>query len=184
MGHLPGATERDSLGRERLEAYFKGTGKVILPGPEVLLTEASKLPGLDGAKMSKSYNNAIAIREDRATLEHKVKRMPTDPARAKRTDAGNPENCPVWQFHKVYSSQNTKEWVIQGCKTAGIGCLECKQPIIDAILIEQQPMFERAEKYLSQPKLVRDIVDAGTEKARITARATMHDVRAAMGLNY
>jgi tryptophanyl-tRNA synthetase len=134
--------------------------------------------------MSKSYNNAIAIREDRATLEHKVKRMPTDPARAKRTDAGNPENCPVWQFHKVYSPEETKTWVTQGCKTAGIGCLECKQPIIDAILREQQPMFERAEKYLSQPKLVRDIVDAGTEKARITARATMHDVRAAMGLNY
>ena len=184
MGYLASAPELDALDRERLEGYFKGTGKVILPEPQVLLTEASKLPGLDGAKMSKSYNNAISIREDRATLELKVKRMPTDPARAKRTDAGNPENCPVWQFHKVYSTEETKTWVTQGCKTAGIGCLECKQPIIDAILHEQQPMFERAEKYLSQPKLVRDIVDAGTEKARITARATMDDVRSAMGLNY
>jgi tryptophanyl-tRNA synthetase len=178
------APELDTFDRERLEGYFKGTGKVILPEPQVLLTESSKLPGLDGAKMSKSYNNAIAIREDRATLEHKVKRMPTDPARAKRNDPGNPQNCPVWQFHKVYSPENTQNWVSEGCKTAKIGCLECKQPIIQAILLEQQPMFERAEKYLSQPQLVRDIVDAGTERARITARATMRDVRDAMGLNY
>ena len=181
---VTGNTRITVADRERLLGYLEGSSVAILPEPQVLLTEASKLPGLDGAKMSKSYNNAIAIREDRATLENKVKRMPTDPARAKRTDAGNPENCPVWQFHKIYSTDDTKKWVTKGCITAGIGCLECKQPIIDAILREQQPMFERAEKYLSQPKLVRDIVDAGTEKARITARATMHDVRAAMGLNY
>jgi tryptophanyl-tRNA synthetase len=184
LGFIAGAPELDAQDRERLNGYFKGTGKVILLEPQALLTEASKLPGLDGAKMSKSYNNSIAIREDRATIEHKVKRMPTDPARQKRTDAGNPDKCPVWQFHMVYSDESQKQWVTQGCKTAGIGCLECKQPIIDAILREQQPMLERAEPYMSNPKIVRDIVDAGTEKARTTARETMREVRSAMGLNY
>ena len=150
----------------------------------MLLTESSKLPGLDGAKMSKSYNNSIAIREDRASIEQKVRRMPTDPARVKRTDAGDPLKCPVWQFHLVYSDADTREWVTRGCTTAGIGCLECKQPVIDSILKEQQPMLERAEPYMSNPKIVRDIVDAGTERARVVARQTMGEVREAMGLNY
>jgi tryptophanyl-tRNA synthetase len=150
----------------------------------VLLTQASKLPGLDGAKMSKSYNNSIAIREEKATLEQKIRKMPTDPARIKRTDAGNPAKCPVWQFHLIYSDENTKTWVQKGCQNASIGCLECKQPIIEQILIEQAPMLERAERFLSQPKLVREIVDAGTQKARQTAQETMKDVRQAMGLNY
>jgi tryptophanyl-tRNA synthetase len=184
LGYIAAAPELDAHDRERLSGYFKGTGKTILPEPQVLLTEASKLPGLDGAKMSKSYNNSIAIREDRAQIEHKVKRMPTDPARAKRTDPGNPKNCPVWQFHLVYSNEGTRQWVTQGCTSAGIGCLECKQPIIDGILAEQQPMLERAERYLKNPKIVRDIIDNGTEKARITARETMSEVRDAMGLNY
>ena len=184
LGYLATAPELDMQDRERLEGYFKGTGKVILTEPHALLTDASKLPGLDGAKMSKSYNNSIAIREDRATMEHKVKRMPTDPARQKRTDVGDPNKCPVWQFHLVYSDAGTREWVTQGCTTAGIGCLDCKQPIIEAILREQQPMLERAEPYITNPKIVRDIVDAGTEKARKTARETMLEVRSAMGLNY
>ena len=170
--------------RERLEGYLKGTGKSILTEPQVLLTAASKLPGLDGAKMSKSYNNSIAIREDKAAIEQKVRRMPTDPARVKRTDPGNPDKCPVWQFHLVYSDENRRQWVTQGCTSAGIGCLECKQPVIDGILAEQQPMLERAEPYVSNPRIVREIVDAGTERARITARETMRDVREAMGLNY
>ena len=148
------------------------------------MTEASRLPGLDGAKMSKSYNNAIAIREEKSSIEQKVRRMPTDPARVKRTDAGNPERCPVWEFHKVYSSEATRQWVTQGCKSAGIGCLECKQPVIDGILAEQQPMLARAEPYIVNPKIVREIVDAGTERARVTARETMREVREAMGLNY
>ena len=184
LGYVASAPELDSQDRERLEGYFKGTGKTVLPEPQVLLTEASKLPGLDGAKMSKSYNNAIAIREDRASIEHKVRRMPTDPARAKRTDAGNPKNCPVWQFHLVYSEESTRQWVTQGCTSAGIGCLDCKQPIIDGILREQQPMLERAQPYIENLKIVRDIVDNGTDKARQTARETMRDVREAMGLNY
>ncbi len=170
--------------RERLEGWLRGTGKAILTEPQVLLTEASKLPGLDGAKMSKSYGNTIALREDKASVEQKIRRMPTDPARVKRTDPGNPEKCPVWQFHQVYSDAPTRDWVVRGCTTAGIGCLECKQPVIDGILREQQPMLARAEPYISQPQRVRDIVDAGTERARITARETMRDVREAMGLNY
>ena len=170
--------------RERLLGYFKGTGSSILPEPQVLLTQASKLPGLDGAKMSKSYNNAIAIREDRATLESKVRKMPTDPARIKRDDPGKPERCTVWQFHQIYSNETTQAWVQDGCTSARIGCLDCKQPIIEAILHEQQPMLERAQRYIQEPRLVRDIIDAGTERARITARETMNDVRQAMGLNY
>jgi tryptophanyl-tRNA synthetase len=170
--------------RERLLGYFKGTGSSILPEPQVLLTQASKLPGLDGAKMSKSYNNAIAIREDRAALESKVRKMPTDPARIKRDDPGQPERCTVWQFHQIYSSETTQAWVQNGCTSAGIGCLDCKQPIIEAILHEQQPMLERAQRYIQDPRTVRDIIDAGTERARITARETMKDVRQAMGLNY
>ena len=184
LGYIAQAPELDSKQKERLEGYFKGTGKAILTEPQVLLTQASKLPGLDGAKMSKSYNNAIAIREDKASIETKVRRMPTDPARVKRTDAGDPERCPVWQFHKVYSDASTQNWVTQGCKSAGIGCLECKQPVIDGILSEQQPMLQRAEPYLLNPRIVREIVDAGTQRARITAQATMRDVREAIGLNY
>jgi len=184
LGYIAQASELDSKQKERLEGYFKGTGKAILTEPQVLLTQASKLPGLDGAKMSKSYNNAIAIRENKASIETKVRRMPTDPARVKRTDAGDPERCPVWQFHKVYSDASTQNWVTQGCKSAGIGCLECKQPVIDGILSEQQPMLERAEPYLLNPRIVREIVDAGTQRARITAQATMRDVREAIGLNY
>ena len=184
MGYVASAPELDASDRERLQGHFKGTGKVILPEPQVLLTESSKLPGLDGAKMSKSYNNAIAIREDRASIEHKVRRMPTDPARVKRTDAGDPGKCPVWQFHLVYSDEGTRQWVTQGCTTAGIGCLDCKQPVIDGILREQQPMLERAQKYAENPKIIREIVDNGTQKARKTAQETMRDVREAMGLSY
>jgi len=184
LGYIAQAPELDSKQKERLEGYFKGTGKAILTEPQVLLTQASKLPGLDGVKMSKSYNNAIAIREDKASIETKVRRMPTDPARVKRTDAGDPERCPVWQFHKVYSDASTQNWVTQGCKSAGIGCLECKQPVIDGILSAQQPMLQRAEPYLLNPRIVREIVDAGTQRARITAQATMRDVREAIGLNY
>ena len=170
--------------KDRLESYFKGTGKSVLTEPQVLLTEASKLPGLDGAKMSKSYNNSIAMREDKASIEHKVRRMPTDPARVRRENPGDPDKCPVWQFHLVYSDAPTQQWAANGCRTAGIGCLECKQPVIDAILAEQQPMLARAEPYVSNPKIVRDIVDAGTDRARVVARETMRDVRAAMGLDY
>jgi len=170
--------------RERLFGYLEGGGRMILVEPEVLLTEASRLPGLDGAKMSKSYGNTIGLREDAEVVAQKIRTMPTDPARVKRSDPGDPDKCPVWQFHLVYSDEPTKSWVQQGCRTAGIGCLECKQPVIDKVLAEQAPMRERAQKYLDDPTLVRNIVADGCDKARDLARETMREVREAMGLNY
>jgi len=180
-GQIAGWTAEDT---ELLLGHLKGTGKTILPEPAVLLTEVSKLPGLDGEKMSKSYGNTIAMREAPAEVERKIRRMPTDPARVHRNDPGNPERCPVWQFHQVYSNAETKDWVVKGCTTAGIGCLDCKQPVIDAIKKEQEPWRERAEAYLSNPKQVHWIVEVGTERARTVARETMRDVREAMGLLY
>jgi tryptophanyl-tRNA synthetase len=170
--------------RERLFAYLAGTRKQILLEPQVLLTEASRLPGLDGQKMSKSYGNSIALREDKESLTKKIRTMPTDPARVRRTDPGDPEKCPVWQLHQVYSDAATREWVVKGCTSAGIGCLECKQPVIDAVLKEQEPMRERAQQYLDNPKLVREIVAAGGALARTRAQETMREVRDAMGLGY
>ena len=170
--------------RERLFGYLEGGGRMILAEPEALLTEASRLPGLDGAKMSKSYGNAIGLREDPESVTKKIRTMPTDPARVKRTDPGEPERCPVWQFHLVYSDEKTKEWVQWGCRNAGIGCLECKQPVIDAVLAEQAPMRERAQRYLDDPTLVKNIIADGCDKARELARETMRDVRDAMGLDY
>ncbi len=170
--------------RERLFGYLEGSRKLILVEPQALLTEASRLPGLDGQKMSKSYGNAIALRDDSETVTKKVRTMPTDPARVRRTDAGDPEKCPVWQFHQVYSDTVTKDWVVKGCKSAGIGCLECKQPVIDAILREQEPMRERAQQYLDDPSLVRAIVADGCDQARKLAQETMRDVREEMGLSY
>jgi tryptophanyl-tRNA synthetase len=110
--------------------------------------------------------------------------MPTDPARVRRTDAGEPARCPVWQFHQVYSDAPTQEWVQKGCRSAGIGCIECKQPVIDAIVAEQEPMHERAQPYLDDPSLLRAIVADGNETARKLAQETMRDVREAMGLSY
>jgi tryptophanyl-tRNA synthetase len=170
--------------RERLFGYLEGGGKMILPEPAAMLTKASKMPGLDGQKMSKSYNNTISLREDEASVTKKIRTMPTDPARVRRTDAGNPEHCPVWQLHQVYSGEETKQWVQQGCRSAGIGCIECKQPVIDAVLAEQKPMRERAQQYLDDPTLVRNIIADGCEKARKLAGETMRDVREAMGLGY
>jgi tryptophanyl-tRNA synthetase len=170
--------------RERLLGHLEGTGKMILVEPGYLLTEASKMPGLDGQKMSKSYNNTITLRESEESVAKKIKSMPTDPARMRRTDPGDPAKCPVWQLHLVYSDDTCKEWVQQGCKTAGIGCIECKQPVIAGILKEQAPMRERAQVYLDNPALVKDIVADGCEKAREYARETMRDVRQSMGLEY
>jgi tryptophanyl-tRNA synthetase len=134
--------------------------------------------------MSKSYNNTITLREDEASVTKKIRTMPTDPARIRRTDAGNPERCPVWALHQVYSNEGVKDWAMQGCKSAGIGCIECKQPVIEAVLEEQRPMRERAQLYLDDPTLVRNIISDGCEKARKLASETMRDVREAMGLSY
>jgi tryptophanyl-tRNA synthetase len=170
--------------RERLFGYIEGGGKVILTEPKALLTEASKMPGLDGQKMSKSYNNTIGLRETPENVAKKVKTMPTDPARIKRTDPGDPAKCPVWQLHQIYSGDDTKKWVQEGCRSAGIGCIDCKQPVIDAIVAEQKPMRERAERYLDDPTLVRNIIADGCEKARKLAQETLRDVREVMGLDY
>ena len=170
--------------RERLFGFLEGARKIILPEPQALLTSASRMPGIDGQKMSKSYGNTIGIRELPEEVVKKIRTMPTDPARVRRTDAGDPARCPVWQLHIVYSNEETKQWVDQGCKSAGIGCLECKQPVIDAILAEQQPMFERAQKYLDDPSLLRSIIADGCDKARKVAQETMREVREAMGLAY
>jgi tryptophanyl-tRNA synthetase len=170
--------------RERLFGYIEGGGKIILTEPQALLTAASKMPGLDGQKMSKSYNNTIALRETPENVTKKIKTMPTDPARIKRTDPGDPSKCPVWQLHLVYSDDAKRGWVQENCRSAGIGCLECKQPVIDAIIKEQGPMRERAEKYLDDPTLVRNIIADGCESARKMAQETLRDVRDVMGLNY
>ncbi len=170
--------------RERLFGYLENKGKTILVEPEALLTEASRMPGLDGQKMSKSYGNGIFLREAPESVTRKIRSMPTDPARVRRTDPGNPDKCPVWQLHQVYTDEQTHKWVRAGCTSAGIGCLECKQPVIDGVLAEQKPMFERAQQYLDDPTLVKNIVADGCEKARKLAEDTMRDVRESMGLGY
>ena len=174
-----------SLGdRDRLFGYLEGGGRTILAEPYPLLTEESKMPGIDGEKMSKSYGNTIGLREDSDSVVHKLRTMPTDPARVRRQDPGDPEKCPVWKLHQIYSSEEVKAWVQQGCRSAGIGCLDCKQPLIDAVLAELAPIRERAEEYMSDREAVRGIIAEGCETAREVARQTMEEVRQAMGLVY
>jgi tryptophanyl-tRNA synthetase len=168
--------------RERLLGYLEGGGRVILPEPQPLLTRAAKMPGLDGQKMSKSYGNTIALRDDPDLVAQKLRTMPTDPARVRRTDPGNPDICPVWQFHLVYSPDDVRDWVQQGCRSAGIGCIECKQPVIDAVLAELKPMQARAAQLEAEPDMVRSFINEGCERARDVARETMDEVRRAMSL--
>jgi tryptophanyl-tRNA synthetase len=170
--------------RERLFGYLEGGGKIILPEPQALLTTASKMPGLDGQKMSKSYGNTIPLRADPKVVEQALRTMPTDPARVRLTDPGDPAKCPVWQLHDIYSNEDTCNWVQEGCRSAGIGCLDCKQPVIDAVLSELAPIRERAEEFVANPKLVRNIIAEGNEAARDVAKDTLEEVREAMGLNY
>ncbi len=170
--------------KERLFGYLEGGGRIILPEPESLLTPASKMPGLDGQKMSKSYGNTIALRENLDQIADKIRKMPTDPARVRRSDPGDPEKCPVWKLHQVYSDEETRQWVREGCTTAGIGCLDCKAPIVEAVRAELEPIQERAREYEQDPGLVRNIINEGCEKARDVARQTMVEVRQAMGLEY
>ena len=174
-----------SLGdRDRLFGYLEGGGKVILPEPQALLTVASIMPGLDGQKMSKSYNNMIPLREEPDSVIKNIRTMTTDTARVRRNDPGNPDACPVYKLHEIYSDEETKSWAREGCTSAGIGCIDCKNPLIDAVLEEQQPIRERAQQYEDNPDLVKGIVAEGCEKARNVAKATLEEVRSAMGLNY
>jgi tryptophanyl-tRNA synthetase len=170
--------------KERLYGYLEGSGKIILPEPQSLLTPASKMPGLDGQKMSKSYANTIALRDKPDDITQKIRTMPTDPARVRRNDPGDPDKCPVWQFHRIYSDDDTQDWVQDGCRNAGIGCVECKQPVIDSVLKELKPIQERAREYESDLATVRSIVDEGNEAAREVARDTLDEVRKAMGIAY
>ncbi len=170
--------------RERLFGYLEGSRRVILIEPEHALTESPRLPGLDGQKMSKSYGNTISMREEPKALTEKIRKMMTDPARVRRTDPGEPERCPVWDLHRIYSSPDVQDWVVKGCRSAGIGCLDCKQPVIDAMLAEQEPWRQRAQPYLDDPSLLRSIVADGCDRARAAAQETMRDVREAMGLGY
>ncbi|WP_353570925.1 tryptophan--tRNA ligase [Candidatus Albibeggiatoa sp. nov. BB20] len=169
---------------KRLLGYLDGDTKIILPEPESLLTPMSKMPGLDGQKMSKSYNNTIALRESPSSIEQKIRTMPTDPARVRRTDPGNPKKCPVWDFHKIYSDEDTQTWVQNGCKSADIGCIECKQPVIEGVLAELKPIQERAQQYVEDPDALRGILNEGCENARVVARETLDEVRQSMGLVY
>ena len=178
------AQQNISLGdRERLFGYLEGSGKIILPEPQALLTPASKMPGLDGRKMSKSYRNTISLREDPDEVAKKLRTMPTDTNRVRRTDPGDPSRCPVWQLHEVYSDDDTKTWVQEGCTTAGIGCVDCKQPVIDAVIAELKPLRERAKDYIEDPSAVQAIIDEGCEAARDVARDTLDEVRKVMGLS-
>lgn len=169
---------------ERLFGYLEGSGKIILPEPQALLTKASKMPGLDGQKMSKSYGNTIALRDDPKDIETKIRTMPTDTNRVRRTDPGDPARCPVWQLHEVYSTEETRAWVQEGCTTAGIGCIDCKGPVIEAVLEELKPIQERAREYEQDIKLVKNIIKEGSEAARDEARDTLEEVREVMGLSY
>ena len=168
--------------RDRLFGYLEGGGKVILPEPQPLLTKASKMPGLDGQKMSKSYGNTISLRADPDEVSRQMRTMPTDPARVRRNDPGDPAKCPVWQFHEVYSDEKVCQWVQEGCKSASIGCIDCKQPVIDAVINELKPMRERAMEFEADPDVVRNIINEGCEAARETAYDTMTEVREAMSL--
>lgn len=179
------AQQNIALGdRERLLGYLEGGGKVILPEPQALLTPESRMPGLDGEKMSKSYDNTISLREPPDSVRSKLRTMPTDPARVRRTDPGDPARCPVWKFHEIYSGDDVQQWVQSGCRSASIGCLDCKQPVIDAVLREQAPFRERSEEFINDPDTVRAIIDEGCEAAREVARETLDEVREAMNLVY
>jgi len=170
--------------KERLYGYLEGGGRIILQEPQALLTHASRLPGLDGQKMSKSYNNIIALRDDPKRVETGLRAMPTDPARKRRADPGDPQKCPVWQLHLVYSGEDVRQWVQEGCRSARIGCVECKQPLIEAVLAEQTAMQKRAQPYSEDPTMVRNIIADGCEKARKIATETLDEVRRCMGLDY
>ena len=170
--------------RARVAGYLEGGGRTVLTEPQALLTRAPRMPGLDGRKMSKSYGNTIALRESDDQVEKKIRTMPTDPARVRRTDPGDPDKCPVFDLHRVYSSDETRRWADQGCRSAGIGCLDCKGPLIDAVKAEVGPIRERAEALEEDPGHVRQVIGEGCERAREVARHTMRDVRAAIGLDY
>ncbi|HEY7929640.1 MAG TPA: tryptophan--tRNA ligase [Steroidobacteraceae bacterium] len=168
--------------RERLLGYLEGTSVTILPEPQALLTSAPRVPGLDGRKMSKSYGNTIGLREEPDAVAQKLRTMQTDPARVRRTDPGDPDKCPVFELHRIYSDEATQSWAAQGCRSAGIGCLDCKKPLVDRIVEEVGGMRKRALEFQDNPEIVNNLLTEGAEKAREAARATLDEVRRAMHL--
>ena len=169
---------------ERLFGYLEGNGRIILPEPQSLLAEQPKMPGLDGEKMSKSYNNYISLREAPDSVEQKIRTMQTDPARVRKTDPGDPEQCPVYALHQVYSDKATLEWAAQGCRSAAMGCIDCKGPLIDSVNAEQEIIRQRAQQFDEDADLVNTIIQEGSEKARSIARETLDDVREAIGISH
>ncbi len=184
VGHaLLDSQQNISIGdKERLTGYLEGGGRIILPEPQALLTRSSKMPGLDGQKMSKSYNNSISLREAPEAIEKKIRTMPTDPARIRRTDPGDPQKCPVWQWHEVYSSDDLRAEISSACTTASIGCVDCKQHIVDSVIKELKPIQQRVREFEQDPSSVESIINEGCEAARDVARDTISEVRRAMGL--
>jgi tryptophanyl-tRNA synthetase len=170
--------------RERLFGYLEGGGRIILPEPQPLLTREARVPGLDGEKMSKSYNNTITLRETPESVEAKIRTMQTDPARVRRTDPGDPAKCPVFALHEIYTEDAVRAELANGCRTAGIGCLDCKRPLITAINAEQQAMRDRAKQLEQDPDFVQSILVEGAERARAVARETLDEVRSAIGISY
>lgn len=167
----------------RFNQFYELKGKPVFPEPQVLLTPTPKLPGTDGRKMSKSYGNTVMLTDPEPVVRQKLKTMKTDPARIKRTDPGDPDKCPVGDLHKIFSSQETMAKVYDGCRSAGIGCIECKGWAADALVEILNPMQERRKKYEENPRLAWDILEAGSAKARAVAGATMNEVRQAMGMS-
>ena len=161
---------------------FNQLYRPIFPEPEVLLTEAQKVPGLDGRKMSKSYGNAVFLSDAPQEIDAKISRMMTDPARVKRTDPGEPEKCPAFQLHKIYCTSQEIEYVTQGCRTAGIGCLDCKKIMIKHVIEELAPIRERRALYEKNPEAVEDILAAGNQTAQQKATETMAEARESVGL--
>jgi len=155
----------------------------VFPEPQALLTPAATLPGTDGRKMSKSYANTVLLTDPEAVVRQKLKTMVTDPARVRRSDPGNPDVCPVGDLHKIFSSKETMAKVNEGCRSAGIGCIECKGWAADALVQLLNPMQERRRKFEENPRLTWDILEAGTQRARQAAGETMEDVRASMGMS-
>jgi len=167
----------------RFNQFYMRNGTLVFPEPQPLLTPAAKLPGTDGRKMSKSYGNTILLADPETVVRQKLKTMVTDPARIRRTDPGNPDICPVGDLHKIFSSRETLAKVDAGCRSAGIGCIECKSWAADAVVTILNPMQERRKKYEENPRLAWDILEAGSSKARNVAEMTMSQVREAMGMS-
>jgi tryptophanyl-tRNA synthetase len=170
--------------KERLIGYLEGGGRAILTEPEALLTHASKLPGLDGQKMSKSYNNTISMRDQPDRVSNAIRTMPTDPARKRRNDPGDPNKCPVWDLHKIYTEESARQQLAAGCRSAEIGCLDCKRPLIDALMDEQAALHDKARPYEEDPGQVRDIINEGCARAEAVAAETLSEVRRVVGTIY